>query len=68
MEFIVNGQPLKVLFKFNINEKEYLAYLDENDEISASIITAEGENIKLEAITDDNEWDLVEKEIETRLK
>ena len=68
MEFKVNGQTLKVLFRFNINEKEYLAYLDENDEISASILLTEGEDIKLEAITDDKEWDIVEKEIETRLK
>ena len=68
MEFIVNGQALKVLFRFKVNEKEYLAYLDKNDEISASIIIPDGDNVKLEPITDDKEWDVVEEEIEKRLK
>ncbi len=68
MEFIVNGQTLKVLFKFNIEEKEYLVYLDKDDEISASILVKDGENYKLESITDDAEWNLVEKEIEKRLE
>lgn len=68
MEFMVDGHALKVLFRFNINEKEYLAYLDENDEISASIVITNGDEIKLEPITDDKEWDTVEKEIEKRLK
>lgn len=67
MEFIIDGHKLRMLFRFNINEKEYIAYLDEDDEISASILVPNGEEFKLEAITDDAEWDLVEKEIEKRL-
>ena len=68
MEFLVNGKKLKMLFKFNINKKEYIAYLDENDDVSASILVLDGEEYRLEAITDDAEWDLVEAEIEKRLK
>ena len=67
MDFIIDGHTLKMLFRFNIGEKEYLAYLNENDEISASILIDEGETTRLEAITDDAEWDLVEKEIDKRL-
>lgn len=67
MDFIIDGHTLKMLFKFNIGEKEYIAYLNENDEISASILITEGEITRLEAITDDKEWDLVEKEIDKRL-
>ncbi len=67
MDFIIDGHTLKMLFKFNIGEKEYITYLDENDEISASILINEGEKTRLEAITDDKEWDLVEKEIDKRL-
>lgn len=67
MDFIIDGHTLKMLFKFNIGEKEYIAYLNENDEISASILITEGEITRLEAIIDDKEWDLVEKEIDKRL-
>ena len=67
MEFVIDGHKLRMLFRFKINEKEYIAYLDEDDEISASILVPNGEEFKLEFITDDAEWDLVEKEIEKRL-
>ena len=67
MEFVIDGHNLKILFKFTIAEKEYIAYIDENNEIGASRMIIEGEDTRLEEIVDDQEWDLVEKEIDKRL-
>lgn len=67
MEFVIDGHNLKMLFEFNIGDKKYVAYINENDEISASRLIEHDNTTKLEKITDDKEWEEVEKEIEKRL-
>lgn len=67
MEIIIDDKPFKILFKFNIGECNYVAYLNENDEISASKLIIDNDKAHLEVITDDNEWEQVEKEIDKRL-
>ncbi len=67
MEFVIDGHNLKMLFEFNIGDKKYISYINENDEISASRLIVQDNTTKLEKITDDKEWEEVEKEIEKRL-
>ncbi len=67
MVFKINGEDIKFLFSFEINGIKYVAYEDKDEEVSASRLVFDGKNANLEAITDDTEWDLVEKEIEKRL-
>ena len=68
MIFKIDGKDIKFLFSFEIKGIKYVAYEDEEEEISASRLVFDGKNANLEAITDDAEWDLVEKEIEKRLE
>lgn len=67
MIFKINGKNIKFLFSFEIKGVKYVAYEDEEEDVSASRLFFDGENASLEAITDDDEWELVEKEIEKRL-
>ena len=67
MTYKIDGKDYKFLFSFEINGVHYVAYEDEEEDISASRLVFDGENASLEAITDDAEWELVEKEIEKRL-
>ena len=67
MVFEINGENIKFLFAFELNNITYVAYENEAEEVSASRLTYDGKNPSLEAITDDEEWALVEKEIEKRL-
>ena len=67
MIFKINGENIKFLFSFEINGIKYVAYENKDEEVSASRLVYDGENANLEAITDDNEWETVEKEIEKRL-
>lgn len=67
MIFKINGENIKFLFSFDINGVKYIAYENEKEEISASRLIYDGNVANLEAITDDKEWELVEKEIEKRL-
>ena len=68
MIFKIDGKDIKFLFSFEIKGIKYVAYEDEEEEISASRLVFDGKNANLEAITDDAEWDLVDKEIEKRLE
>ena len=67
MDFIVNGRKLKILFTFKIDEKEYIAYMDQNDSVSASILQRNNDGFDLVSITDDDEWKKVEAAISERL-
>lgn len=67
MEYVIDGHTIKMLFTFEINNKKYIAYLTEDDDVSASILLEDNDEMKLLSITDDEEWKLVEKEIEKRL-
>ncbi len=67
MNFIVNGQTLRMLFKFENNNKQYIVYINENEEISASILVNNGDKSEMVAITDDEEWNYVQKIIEENL-
>ena len=67
MIFKINGENIKFLFSFDLKGTKYVVYEDENEEVSASRLVYDGKEANLEAITDDKEWELVEKEIEKRL-
>lgn len=62
----VNGEKLHVLFIFENNNKQYVVYKDSLDEISASILGTDGDDIAFYPINTDAEWDLVECELERR--
>lgn len=62
----VNGEKLNVLFIFENNNKQYVVYKDSLDEISASILGTDNEDIVFYPINTDEEWDLVERELERR--
>ena len=62
----VNGEKLNVLFIFENNNKQYVVYKDSLDEISASILGTDNEDIAFNPINTDEEWDLVERELERR--
>ena len=57
----VNGEKLHVLFIFN--NKRYIVYVLENGDISASILS---DDVTLLPITTDEEWDMVDAELEKR--
>lgn len=61
-----NNEKLKceVLFTFEKNNKSYIIYKDEEDDILASYYKLEGDNAIISPITDESEYDLVDKEIE----
>ena len=46
--------------------KQYVVYKDSLDEISASILGTDGDDIAFYPINTDEEWDLVERELERR--
>lgn len=62
----VNGEKLNVLFIFENNNKQYVVYKDSLDEIGASILGTDNEDIAFYPINTDEEWDLVERELERR--
>lgn len=59
----VNGEKLRVLFIFENNNKRYIVYVLENGDISASILS---DDVTLLPITTDEEWDMVDAELEKR--
>lgn len=59
----VNGEKLHVLFIFENNNKRYIVYVLENGDISASILS---DDVTLLPITTDEEWDMVDTELEKR--
>ena len=59
----VNGEKLHVQFIFENNNKRYIVYVLENGDISASILS---DDVTLLPITTDEEWDMVDAELEKR--
>ncbi len=59
----VNDEKLHVLFIFENNNKRYIVYVLENGDISASILS---DDVTLLPITTDEEWDMVDAELEKR--
>ena len=59
----VNAEKLHVLFIFENNNKRYIVYVLENGDISASILS---DDVTLLPITTDEEWDMVDAELEKR--
>ena len=57
----------KVLFTFSENYKNFLVYNDQNDDILASYFETNGELTRIFPITDDNDYDIVDRELEKRL-
>ncbi|MBP3457409.1 MAG: DUF1292 domain-containing protein [Bacilli bacterium] len=59
----VNDEKLHVLFIFENNNKRYIVYVLKNGDISASILS---DDVTLLPITTDEEWDMVDTELEKR--
>lgn len=65
-----NNKPIncEIIFTFQNNSKNFIVYRDDEDDILASYYTPVGEKAIITPITDDNDFDLVDKEIEKRMK
>lgn len=59
-----NEIKLNIIKIFNTNNLNYVIYYDENDEIYASRFHVEKGNYVLDPIENENEWDLIDKELE----
>lgn len=58
----------KIIFTFSNNNKNFIVYYDEEEDILASYYTLDKDNAIISPITDDSDFDLVDKEIEKRMK
>lgn len=58
----------EIIFTFTQNNKNFIVYYDEDDDILASYYKQENDKTIIFPITDDNDFDLVDKEIEKRMK
>jgi len=54
----------EVLFTFNHENKSFIVYKDEEDDILASYYKKENDKIFIAPITDDKDYDIVDKNIE----
>lgn len=69
-----NGEEIKcdILFTFENNKKNYVVYTDNTTDeegelvVLASLYTLEDDNIILEEIKTDAEWDLVDEKLEEK--
>lgn len=52
-----------VLFTFKKNNIDYIVYTNEQDEILASRYKLENNNLILEKIETEQEWDMIDKEL-----
>ena len=59
-----NKIECEILFTFNKDNKSFIVYKDKEDDILASYYKKEGENILIEPILDDNDYSLVDEELE----
>lgn len=68
MDYIeIDGKQIKPLFTLNINNVDYMVYEVDGD-LSASRYKLEGMELELDAITDEDEWKLVEEKINETIK
>lgn len=68
MDYIeIDGKQIKPLFTLNINNVDYMVYEVDGD-LSASRYKLEGMELELDAITDEEEWKLVEEKINATMK
>lgn len=63
----VDGKKLEVLFLFNYKERDFVIYECPDGEISASLIKNNEGQITLEKITENEDWDFVDKKLEEYL-
>ena len=69
MNFIVidnNGQKVScdVIGVFKHNDKDFIVYSDNTKEVYASLYKMDGDNVVLLPITDENDWNIVDKYLE----
>lgn len=57
----------EIIFTFEKNNKNFIVYYDDEDDILASYYKLEGEKAIIFPITDDNDFDLVDEEIAKRM-
>ena len=61
-----NAIECEILFMFEENDKKYIVYLDNLDNILASFYEIDGDKLILSPIYDDNDFDIVDREIMKR--
>lgn len=54
----------EILFTFNKDNKSFIVYKDKEDDILASYYKKDENNILIEPILDDNDYSLVDEELE----
>jgi len=57
----------EVLFTFSENNKKFIVYNDQDNDILASYFETNGDRTTIFPITDDNDYDIVDRELEKRL-
>lgn len=57
----------EVLFTFSENNKNFIVYNDQDNDILASYFETNGELTRIFPITDDNDYDIVDRELKKRL-
>lgn len=56
----------KFLFNFSQDDKNYIVYLDNEEEILASFYEMEGDRVVIFPIYDDKDFDIIDREIARR--
>lgn len=61
-----NNQKIEceILFTFEKNNKSFIVYKDKEEDILASYYTKDKDNIIIEPILDDNDYSIVDEELE----
>ena len=62
-----NKLNCEVLFTFNKNNKNFIVYNDQDGDILASYFETTGDKTTISPIKDENDFDLVDKELERRM-
>ena len=57
----------EVLFTFSENNKNFIVYNDQDNDILASYFETNGELTRIFPITDDNDYDIVDRELKKRM-
>lgn len=63
--FDINGNRIecRVLFTFNHDNKNFIVYINDTEDVMASFYKIENEKMIITPITDDKDFDIVDDEI-----
>lgn len=56
-----------ILFTFYENEKNFIVFLDDEEEILASYYDIDGDKLLISPIMNDDDFDIVDREIQRRI-